>query len=293
MRRAVGEAVDFQVRLKRGGARVNVDPAQFEAALLNLIVNARDALGDVTADRDGAPRRPARVSIRTLSCEIGPDDEGPDLPAGRYVCVTVSDTGAGMTAEVIDRVFEPFFTTKPVGKGTGLGLSQVHGFTHQSGGGAAITSTPGQGTEIRLYLPPLADDAVKAEVAIVAAPRGSVAGKRLLLVEDDVGVAAVAVELLEAMGMQVTTAETAPHALAVLAEAQFDVMLTDIVMPGGMTGIELARHCAVTWPAMQIVLASGYAGDDVDEALADAPWPFLRKPYSAEALKAIIHEAVG
>ncbi|MDZ4364411.1 MAG: PAS domain S-box protein [Brevundimonas sp.] len=281
LRRAVGEAVDMKLKLRRGGARVNVDPAQFEAALLNLVVNARDALGDK-----------GRVVIQTQSCDV---DEGDvtGLAPGTYVCVAVTDNGVGMAHDVIDRVFEPFFTTKPVGKGTGLGLSQVHGFAHQSGGGAAITSTLGQGTEIRLYLPPLADDAVKAEIAVVAAPRGSVAGKRLLLVEDDAGVAAVAVELLEAMGMQVTTAETAPHALAVLAEAKFDVMLSDIVMPGGMTGIELARHCAVTWPAMQIVLASGYAGDDVDEALADAPWLFLRKPYSAEALKAIIHEAVG
>lgn len=281
LRRAVGDAVDMKLKLRRGGARVNVDPAQFEAALLNLIVNARDALGDR-----------GRVEIQTQSCDVEAGDV-PGLAAGTYVCVTVTDNGGGMPPDVIDRVFEPFFTTKPVGKGTGLGLSQVHGFTHQSGGGAAVTSTFGKGTEIRLYLPPLSDDVAKPEAPPVAVPRGSVVGKRLLLVEDDAGVAAVAIELLEAMGMQVTAAENAPHALAVLAEAQFDVMLSDIVMPGGMTGIELGKHCAQTWPAMQIILASGYAGDDVDEALADAPWPFLRKPYSAEALKAIIHEVVG
>ncbi|WP_287011683.1 PAS domain S-box protein [Brevundimonas sp.] len=291
MRRAVGEAVDFQVRLKRGGARVNVDPAQFEAALLNLIVNARDALGDVTADRDGAPRRPARVSIRTLSCEIGPDDEGPDLPAGRYVCVTVSDTGAGMTAEVIDRVFEPFFTTKAVGKGTGLGLSQVYGFARQSGGGVRVASTVGRGTEVRLYLPPLAEAEAPTRAPTRSTPPPETAfagGRRLLLVEDDANVAAVAVDLLEGFGFDVQLAETGEAALGALAAGRFDLMLTDVVMPGGMSGVDLARRAARDWPDMRIALTSGYVGDDVDGVLADAPWPFLRKPYSADQLRRLV-----
>lgn len=276
LRRAVGEAIEFRLKLRRGGARVSVDPAQFEAALLNLVVNARDALGDR-----------GKVVVQTLTCPVK-TGEIAELAAGDYVCVTVSDNGAGMNPEVMGRVFEPFFTTKPVGKGTGLGLSQVYGFARQSGGGVQMTSSIGQGTEVRLYLPPLAA-AETTEVEAPQAPlRAMAAGRRLLLVEDDPGVAAVAQELLEGLGLEVRAAENAPQALELLSRERFDVMLTDIVMPGGMTGIELARQGAAKFPDMRIVLTSGYAGDDVDAALSDAPWPFVRKPYSGEQLAAVL-----
>ncbi|HZV85693.1 MAG TPA: PAS domain S-box protein [Brevundimonas sp.] len=276
LRRAVGEAIDFKLKLRRGGARVSVDPSQFEAALLNLVVNARDAVGDRGA-----------VSVQTLSCSVEAGEVA-DLEAGDYVCVVVSDDGAGMPPEVIGRVFEPFFTTKAVGKGTGLGLSQVYGFARQSGGAAKISSTVGEGTEIRLYLPPLASAAAASPEAGPGAPAPLAEGGRLLLVEDDASVAVVALELLEGLGLEVRTVETGPQALDLLAREQFDVMLSDIVMPGGMTGIELARHCERDYPDMRIVLTSGYAGEDVDAALADAPWPFLRKPYSGEQLARVL-----
>ena len=276
LRRALGEAIDFKLKLKRGGARVSVDPAQFEAALLNLVVNARDALGDR-----------GRVSIQTLSCPVA-KGEIAELPPGDYVCVTVSDNGSGMPAEVIERVFEPFFTTKAVGKGTGLGLSQVYGFARQSGGGVRVTSRVGRGTEVRLYLPPLTETERAESAPAPAELRVVAAGRRLLLVEDDPGVAAVAQELLEGLGLEVRSAENGPQALELLRKERFDVMLTDVVMPGGMTGIELARQSARTWPDMKIILTSGYAGDDVDAALADAPWPFVRKPYSGEQLAAVL-----
>jgi len=189
---------------------------------------------------------------------------------------------------VISRVFEPFFTTKAIGKGTGLGLSQVYGFARQSGGGVRIVSTPGRGAEIRLYLPPL--DRL-SELEIVErgiSPYPQVAARRILLVEDDPGVAAIALDLLMAMGMDVATADTGPRALEMLQVERFDLMLSDVAMPGGMTGIELARVCAGRWPDMRIVLTSGYAGEDVDEALSDAPWPFLRKPYSGAQLADIL-----
>ncbi len=277
LRRAVGEAVGYKLKLRRGGARVIVDPAQFEAALLNLIVNARDAVAERGLSEG------TLVTVQTMACEVEAGDVS-ELDAGDYVCVTVSDTGAGMSEETMRRVFEPFFTTKSVGKGTGLGLSQVYGFARQSGGGVKITSTVGEGTEIRVYLPPAPVEDAPQD----AAPRrvlGSVkAGQTLLLVEDDAGVAAIAMDLLEGMGLHVEAAETGAEALALLEQRRFDVMLSDIVMPGGMTGVELARTCAERWPAMSIMLTSGYAGDDVDLALADAPWPFLRKPYSNEQL---------
>ncbi|WP_168046524.1 PAS domain S-box protein [Brevundimonas alba] len=276
LRRALGEAIDFKLKLRRGGARVSVDPAQFEAALLNLIVNARDALGDR-----------GKVSVQTMSCPVEAG-EIPELAAGQYVCVTVSDNGSGMAPEVIERVFEPFFTTKAVGKGTGLGLSQVYGFARQSGGGVRVTSTVGRGTEIRLFLPPLMSAQTAETVVQTEAVTAMTAGRRLLLVEDDPGVSAVAQELLTGLGLEVRAAESAPQALELLREERFDIMLTDVVMPGGMTGIELARECARTWSDMRIVLTSGYAGDDVDAALADAPWPFVRKPYSGEQLAAVL-----
>ncbi|RZJ01305.1 MAG: PAS domain S-box protein [Brevundimonas sp.] len=278
LKRAVGEAVEFKLKLRRGGARVHVDPAQFEAALLNLVVNARDAVGDK-----------GRITVQTLECEVDVGDVR-ELPVGKYVCVTVSDNGAGMDPEIIGRVFEPFFTTKAVGKGTGLGLSQVYGFARQSGGGVSIASTQGRGTEIRLYLPPLDQPEDAAIEPAQAGARTGIEGRRLLLVEDDVGVAAIALELLEGMGMEVRLADTAPGALDLLRTERFDVMLSDIVMPGGMTGIELARACARDYPEMRIVLTSGYAGEDVDAALSDAPWPFLRKPYSGQQLADVLGE---
>lgn len=276
LRRAVGEAIDFKLKLRRGGARVNVDPSQFEAALLNLVVNARDAVGDKGA-----------ITVQTMSCTVEPGEVA-DLTAGDYVCVVVTDDGAGMPPEVIGRVFEPFFTTKPVGKGTGLGLSQVYGFARQSGGAAKVTSVAGEGTEIRLYLPPLSQPSQTAPEVVPGDARPLVAGGRLLLVEDDVSVAVVALELLEGLGLEVRSVETGPQAIELLEHERFDVMLSDIVMPGGMTGIELARVCERDHPHMRIVLTSGYAGEDVDAALADAPWPFLRKPYSGEQLAQVL-----
>jgi PAS domain S-box-containing protein len=289
LKRAVGEAVDFRVRLRRGGARAHVDPAQFEAALLNLIVNARDALAEAAGDAtgDGARRRD-RITIQTLVCDVEAG-EAPEVPAGEYVCVTVSDNGAGMTPEIIDRVFEPFFTTKAVGKGTGLGLSQVYGFARQSGGGVRITSTVGRGTEIRLYLPALAlqgDSPARPSVTPIDAP--FTGGRRVLLVEDDADVSTVALDLLEGFGFDVRLAETGAEALDALAVERFDIMLTDVVMPGGMSGVDLARQAARDWPGMRIALTSGYVGDDVDAILADTPWPFLRKPYSADQLRRLV-----
>ncbi len=280
LRRAVGEAVEFRLKLRRGGARVNVDPGQFEAALLNLVVNARDAVDET-----------GRVTVQTRSCTVEAG-EVTDLAAGHYVCIAVADNGAGMAPEVVARAFEPFFTTKAVGKGTGLGLSQVYGFARQSGGAARIRSTVGQGTEINIFLPPQEEAGVAVPGPGPGAARPMAAGRRLLLVEDDVSVAAVALELLEGLGLEVRAVESGPHALDLLGRERFDILLSDVVMPGGMTGIELARMCARDHPDMRVVLTSGYAGEDVDAALADAPWPFLRKPYSGDQLARILGELV-
>lgn len=273
LRRAVGEAIEFRLKLRRGGARVSVDPAQFEAALLNLIVNARDALGDT-----------GKVTVETMNCAVKAD-EVRELDAGDYVCVTVTDDGTGMDEATQGRVFEPFFTTKAVGKGTGLGLSQVYGFARQSGGGVHIRSAPGEGTTIAIYLPPLAADQVLAPTVGRREGSDTSRDRRVLLVEDDPGVSAIAVELLEGLGYAVEAVESGPAALEALALGGFDAMLSDVVMPGGMSGIELAALVGRHYPTLRVALTSGYAGDDVDAALADAPWPFLRKPYSRDQLR--------
>ncbi|MGQ2992297.1 MAG: PAS domain S-box protein [Brevundimonas sp.] len=282
LKRAVGDTIAFETRFRRGGARVRVDVGQFEAALLNLLVNARDAVAD---------RKHGRITVKTHSC-VMKAGAVPDLPAGPYVCVSVLDNGSGMDAATRARVFEPFFTTKPVGKGTGLGLSQVYGFARQSGGGVEIRSTVGKGTEIRLYLPPL--DGPDAAAPRSAEPDAAdLKGLSILVVEDDVQVAEMAMAQLAGLGLKAALAATGDEALAVLARRRFDLMMSDVVMPGGMTGIELARICAGRWPEMKILLTSGYAGEDVDAALADAPWRLLPKPYSGDQLRQALGREVS
>jgi len=277
LRRAVGEAVDFRAQLKRGGAFARVDAAQFEAALLNLIVNARDAMGEQGS-----------LSITTESCDL------PGGPVGApHVCVMVKDSGEGMSDDVRNRVFEPFFTTKAVGKGTGLGLSQVYGFARQSGGDVRIESAPGEGTRVRLYLPALAREDIEDVVLPDEAAPASVTGRRVLLVEDDRAVSAVAMDMLISFGLDVVAVENADQALTALEASTFDLMLSDIVMPGGMSGVDLARAAAARWPDLHIVLTSGYAGDDVDKALKDAPWPLLPKPYASEQLQRRLGEILS
>ncbi|HEV2081946.1 MAG TPA: PAS domain S-box protein [Brevundimonas sp.] len=276
LRRAVGEAVTLDLRLSDRPVWVDVDPAQFEAALLNLVVNARDAV-----DEGG------RVIVETRLRRLKPGQIA-ELPGGDHVCISVSDDGAGIDPDVLPRIFEPFFTTKSVGKGTGLGLSQVYGFSRQSGGGLQVTSEPGKGASIRMFLPALRRTRPEALDTTPAPERAALPGRRLLLVEDDPDVAAVAAEMIGSLGFSVRTAEDAAGALSVLADAEFDVMLTDVVMPGGMSGVELAQEATLRHPDMSVVLASGYAGDDMDRRMADAPWPFLRKPYSRETLAEVL-----
>lgn len=288
LKRAVGDSIILDTRFRAAGARAKVDVAQLEAALLNLLVNARDAIGE---------RKRGKVTIRTRSFTLRAGAV-PDLKAGRFICVSVQDNGSGMDAETLTRVFEPFFTTKAVGKGTGLGLSQVYGFTRQSGGGAQILSTPGRGSEVRLYLPSL--DSVTADASAAVLQRTAsrltterLNGCRLLLVEDDPQVSDMAVVLLHGLGLKTATASTASQAMALLARQRFDIMLSDVVMPGDMSGIDLARACSVKWPEMKILLTSGYAGEDVDDALSNAPWRLLPKPYSGEQLGEALARELG
>jgi PAS domain S-box-containing protein len=284
LRRACREAVAFDLDLAPVPVGATIDAQQFETALLNLVVNARDAMpagGSLTIATRLATIDEARA--RTMS----------DIVPGRYVEVSVSDTGEGMSLEIIGRAFEPFFTTKEVGKGSGLGLSQVYGFVVQSGGHVAIDSAPGAGTTVILFLPAAELDraADPAHPAAQAKPMTS----KILVVEDDPDVLEVAVESLRMMGYEVLTAPDGPSALSVLRrDPDIRILLSDIVMPNGMNGVELAREAVRLRPELRVLLASGYpmtaqprgGGRSVlDE------FPFLSKPYRssqlAEALRAL------
>jgi PAS domain S-box-containing protein len=270
LRRAVNEGVTFTLALNAPDAVGRIDSAQFEAAVLNLVVNARDA---VSAGCE------IRLSTEVVRLAAG---EAEEAPAGSYICVTVADDGCGMDEAVLARVFEPFFTTKEVGKGTGLGLSQVYGFARQSGGAATAESTPGRGTAVRVYLPLSTETAPAKE----AAPSPVERGRRLnvLLVEDDVQVGDMVAAMLEGLGHRVERAEAAQPALERLRRADnIDLLLTDLVMPGGMSGVELAHEAVALRPELPIILSSGYVGEAL-LAAEGAPWPMLRKPYTAEAL---------
>ena len=280
IRRATGEAVEFVADLSKGEAVARVDPAQFEAALFNLVVNARDATSDG-----------GRITVTTQRRAVA-EGEAAEIPAGEHIVVSVSDTGAGMEPAVLARVFEPFFTTKAQGKGTGLGLSQVYGFAQQSGGGVAVDSTPGKGSVVTLYLPASAE-ALPAAAPDPAAhtPLGSL---KVLLVEDDAAVAGVAETMLRHLGHEVTRVSSSPRALAKLrSKTPFDLLLSDVIMPGAINGVDLARRAAEMRPDLKIVLSSGYAGEALDDTLSGQPWPFLRKPYSQQELAEILRLAAA
>jgi PAS domain S-box-containing protein len=279
LHRAVGEAIGLSIALDAPNALTFVDPSQFEAAVMNLVVNARDAT---------APG--GSIRIETFRCSLAAG-EVEDAAAGDYLCVAVRDTGEGMNADVIARAFEPFFTTKETGRGTGLGLSQAYGFARQSGGAIAIESAPGQGATVRIYLP-LAD----GEAPRVADPAPAEAAARgpalsVLLVEDDLAVGDMVEAMLLDLGHAVVRAERPAEAMDILrGPAEFDLLLTDLVMPGGKTGIDLAHEAVALRPGLPIILSSGYTGEILNAAV-QAPWPLLQKPYSAEALAEMI-EAV-
>jgi len=277
LRRAVGEAIDFSMATTTSAAVVNIDASQFEAAVMNLVVNARDAT---------PPGGSIRVETVQCAVEAG---EVEDLAAGHYLCVAVHDTGEGMSDDTAHRVFEPFFTTKETGRGTGLGLSQVYGFAHQSGGTVAVESMLGKGSTLKIYLPVISDG-VKVNTATAITKDAPLRGpaQRILLVEDDLGVGDIVAALLDDLGHEVVRADGAPAALDWLKTGgPIDLMLTDLIMPGGKNGVELAHEAVALRPGLPVILTSGYTGETLGAA-NEAPWPLLRKPYAAETLAAAI-----
>ncbi|MES2257659.1 MAG: PAS domain S-box protein [Pseudomonadota bacterium] len=269
LRRADNGTVRFELDLAPHLPVVKIDAAQLEASLLNLIVNARDAI------RDGGA-----ITLRTASVELAKGQVGL-LPAGSYVMVEVADTGAGMTSETATKAVEPFFTTKPMGEGTGLGLSQVYGLVQQSNGDLAIHSVLGQGTQIALYFPAL------AEAEQPAPPANSALQDKALVVDDQEDVRDMAAAVFGTLGYQVIAVASGGAALEALQQdPAIDVLFSDVVMPG-MSGVVLARQARQLYPSLKIILASGYAtGALGDDQAAIEDFSFIAKPYTlAQILK--------
>jgi PAS domain S-box-containing protein len=261
LRRAAGPLVRLELDLDPKLRHASIDEARFEAALLNLVVNARDAMPDGGA-----------IEVTTCNVTLA-ENQAATLAAGDYVRLSVTDTGSGMSAEVRERAFEPFFTTKETGKGTGLGLSQVYGFIAQSGGGVTIDTEEGRGTTINLFLPALGDSV--PQVAMQRAQRE----ERVLIVEDDPLVMESARELFQSMGYAILQASDGAAALRALQrESEVDVLFSDVMMPNGMSGLELAREVRQRYPAIKIILASGFPQPAMQGTGLD-DFSFVGKPY--------------
>ncbi|ACL60978.1 hybrid sensor histidine kinase/response regulator [Methylobacterium nodulans] len=285
LRRTLGETIQVKARLDADLWKVRVDASQLQNAILNLAINARDAMPNG-----------GRLTLAAENTHIDAEyaRQHPEVRIGRYVQIAVTDTGSGMTREVQERAFEPFFTTKEVGTGSGLGLSMVYGFAKQSGGHVALYSELGHGTTVRIYLPNAAGD--EAEVQGPApepwldAYQGQ--GETVLVVEDETRVRRVTVSRLQGLGYRVLEAANGPAALSVLETAGIDLLFTDIVMPGGMTGADLAEQVLARKPSVKVLFTSGYAEPDVVKQgqITDAKW--LRKPYTlldlARALRTVL-----
>ncbi len=275
IRRSIGEAIEIETVIASGLWTTLVDPGNVENALLNLAINARDAMdgsGKLTIEAGNAILDDAYARFH--------DDVAP----GQYVMVAVTDTGSGMPAEIIDKVFDPFFTTKAEGKGTGLGLSMVYGFVKQSGGHIKIYSEHGNGTSIKIYLP----RSHQAENAVIAYDDAPVTGgtETVLVAEDDEAVRVTAVALLKDLGYQVLTAKDAQSALVVIESGtHIDLLFTDVVMPGPLRSTELAHKVRTQRPDVGILFTSGYTENSiVHGGRLDSGVNLLSKPYTSEAL---------
>jgi len=284
LRRTLGEAVQIELMVAGGLWNTLIDVAQLENAVLNLAINARDAMNGV-----------GKLTIEASNAFL---DEpyarmNADAVAGQYVLLAVSDTGSGMTPEVVAQAFEPFFSTKPEGKGSGLGLSMVYGFVKQSGGHVKIYSEPGHGTTVKLYLP-RSHEAEDVRLPPDSTP--AVGGKETILVaEDDEGVCATVVETLSELGYQVLKAHDGESALAIIQSGiHIDLLFTDVVMPGALRSPDLARKARERLPAIAILFTSGYTQNAIVHAgRLDAGVELLAKPYSREDLARKVRQVLA
>jgi signal transduction histidine kinase len=281
LKRTLGEQISITLALDAGVWPVMADPAQLEASIMNLATNARDAM------QDGG-----QLTIRTANRTLDEDYAAghADLRPGDYAMIEISDTGCGIPADRLNRIFEPFFTTKEQGKGTGLGLSMVFGFMKQSGGHINVYSEVGAGTTFRLYLPRTADGAGAEAEEAAAAPRAG-NSETILVVEDNEPLRRIVVRQLVELGYRVLEAKDVRDALAVLSQQKIDLLFTDIVMPGGMTGFDLARMTRTHWPEVKLLFTSGFPDMRLASA-GDLHVRLLSKPYRRDELGRTIREAL-
>ncbi len=277
LRTTAGEAIAISIKTGSGLRSALADPHQLESALLNLAINARDAMpngGLLTIETANSDQPLAKLA--------GEDD----LPTGPFVTISVTDDGEGMTQDVLDRVFEPFFTTKPVGTGTGLGLPQVYGFVRQSGGHVTISSEPGLGTSVKLYLPCADADALVEEPPAPAVQPATPGGpQRILVVEDNSDVREFTTDILHQLGHSIVAAEDGPKALQLLdGDPGITLLFTDVGLPG-MNGRELAAEVQRRRPDVKILFTTGYAPDVIlQHGLPDTGDALITKPFSIQAL---------
>jgi PAS domain S-box-containing protein len=275
LRHSVGPNIEIRAEVSPEVGAIEVDANQLELALINLAVNARDAM-------------PQGGSL-TIACHNEANGKRIGLSRDPFVCITVADTGEGMSEATLARAQEPFFTTKGVGKGTGLGLSMVHGFAAQSGGTMRIKSQPGRGTAVTIWLPQATEGSRTASVDTSLTEPKKAKSLRVLLVDDDILVSMGAADMLLDLGHSVTEAQSGPQALKLLeTDGTFDIVVTDYAMPG-MNGFEFAQRVKERNPRLPIILATGYA-----ELPASRSFEFghLPKPYTAEDLAAALEKAV-
>jgi CheY-like chemotaxis protein len=280
--RSLSEDISFEFI---GGARLwitEIDPAEFEAAILNLVVNAKDAMpqgGKLTIEASNS-------YLDDTYCK-----RHPDVQPGQYVLMAVSDTGSGMGDEVVKRAFDPFFTTKQAGQGTGLGLSQVYGFVKQSGGHVKIYSELGEGTTVKLYLP-RCRDAEPARETLRQEPALSQRGERVLVAEDDEDVREYVTDSLQGLGYDVFEAENGERALKILDQHSVNLLLTDVVMPG-MNGRKLADEVKRRHPDLRVLFMTGYSRNAiVHQGRLDPGVDLVQKPLSTEQLASAVRRAL-
>ena len=282
LRRTLGETIELNIITPRSSNLTVVDSEQLQNALLNLAINAREAMP-----------RGGRLTVEVSPIRLDADyaQMYPEVRTGRYVLITLSDSGVGMSPEVRRRAFEPFFTTKPTGAGVGLGLSMVHGFVKQSGGHIQLYSEPGQGTSVRIFLP--VAHASEAETAMAPdeqLPELRKGSETILLVEDDPRLRRVLSRRLRGLGYQIFEAENGAAAMAQLAaQPEIALIFTDMMMPGGMTGLELAEAALAARPDLKVLFTSGYAEPSI-VGLGHKKGAWLKKPYTADELADKIRE---
>jgi signal transduction histidine kinase/CheY-like chemotaxis protein len=285
MHRTLGETIAIETVLGAGLWRVEVDPNELEAALLNLAVNARDAMPEG-----------GKLTIETVNTHIDQAYAAShtEVLTGQYVAICISDTGVGMTVATVNQAFEPFFTTKPVGKGTGLGLSQVYGFVKQSGGHVKIYSEVGQGTTVKLYLPRLLTEPVAIESLESTLPAEGSTEETILVVEDDDDVRANSVESLREIGYRVIEAHDGPSALRLLErQMRVDLLFSDVVLPGGLTGAQVSAQARAMRPDLKVLFTTGYARNAIiHHGRLDKGVHLITKPFTLNDLAAKVRDVL-